>query len=1650
MVGPVGNGRYYCRGKEFGYCDRRSGTCVCNTGYQGVDCGACTPTHYASGSLCYPKRTCPNECSGQGECDYATGACACLAHRRGEDCATPRCTLFDSLCEECTDATCVRCVEGHFYSNATGCASCTVHDPRCASCNEFQCLECVDPLLWSIRRSGKRRSDSELPADELRRELSTYLEFGTQREDAFDEAEPFRVATASKPLKDLATRCDEGFDGTATFNCSALVVPAPNGTNGTVPKLSHVVCGHEGTLAWSSPTYEVAEDSTNVRLTVLRTGGGVGAVAVSYSLEHLTTDGSDVSATAFYATSLRLEFAPGVVELSFLVTIHDDRLLEADEECAFRLHSPAGGAVLGPQRTTVLTIRDDDAFRTAARYSRWRGDWHGVAGVPSGIYVVAHSAFGQISRIGGDRFVVEVEPYALLDRPDFGDADYDAGTNSPFYVSAKARRIVAAVLDVGDGTYTGTWAAAAAGDYRARAWLAVPGGLRGAYYRDAFGEEISRRQPSAVAPRQVDDNLLLSRIDARVHFEWRTSSLATGLAAAQAGPDFAVVRWSGRLRPDKTERFTLFVSATGDGLGARLWLDGRLLIDCWDVRRQACGERSARAELVADALHLVVLELRVTRFAGGGLHKGPAPNVAGGRGKALSFEWASETVPRQVIPKENLYYMDELPTEFKASDGLETSQTTVGAFRDFGNGTYLVEYTPTIAGEQTLYVTLGGAHVEGSPYQLRVLSNAAVAPSSTAEGPGLAHAKVNDSTWIVATARDGWGNPVFADVAGLSCEVVGPRNTTTVGTMTANYVNGTIMCSYQPIESGDSLCAVRFNGEHVHDSPFKVKVADGDVDGSTTFASGLGLTSAVAGVVSSFTIFAKDPGNNLIDDNARSNFTVLLTYGAEVVVGAVVHAGLGRYNATYNATVSGTYSLQVKDAVSGAHIVGSPFSPFLAPATCVGRTSTAIGRGLEPNVVACRASRVVVTARDAFGNVLLHSNDRIHGVFRGGGALNGSLDGKTENFTVEATALVLGPWEGSFKPNSKVVTFELTWQHERGADARIKLFWTHTSANNVDLERLSDYVVVPAANFWRSALIGDFTFDYDVIPGPTAASTSTVVHSDTYASGEWHAPFAIIETRDACSNLRLRGGDAVALVLFGPGGAAELAAVTDNGNGTYRTDLLVPTTGGYAASALVGAKASAAAALAVGDRYSPLISRADADASFLGSQVQDSPFTVDVVAGIASEETSSLSGAPLIGGVVSERPAIVYVDLRDATYNAAVEEPLESITATLTLRRRSSRHSVPKSSRDATPNVTVAKVGPSRFALTFTLYTAGLWDLTAKLRGKACVTLFSRRFSPVVGYYEIVCHAGPYATARSGAWGAVPRVAKADVDAEPSRRFTVVARDALGNDLESGGSWFRVRLRGSQIPAGGSPAYALDNGDGSYGIAWTTRGLQRGAYAVFVDVARQLAGARGGGGGLVGHYFTNGGLFGDADLVRDDAGPLDYDWGTGEVSPGAADHASVRWTGLLAAPLTGLFTLEVAVADADDAARIFLDGALVCETAPGQLAAQGSVRMVRGGMYALTVEYHEVRGSAGVALRWASDEVLMQPVPAFYLFPDSAAIDGSPFPLQLAEAGNATNVVYAADYADPAQPRTMYTHDGSVRLGEPVAPVNLPTLEPTS
>lgn len=161
MVGPFSDGNFYCTAREFGYCDRRSGTCFCNAGYFGIDCSECSDSHFRIGTHCFPKKLCPNDCSGSGVCNFSTGTCSCLPHRNGTSCELLLCTVHSDLCDTCTEKECLKCSAGYYLTGRVGevCSSCYDFDPRCAGCTlEEGCTVCADSTLTSVRRSGYRKS----------------------------------------------------------------------------------------------------------------------------------------------------------------------------------------------------------------------------------------------------------------------------------------------------------------------------------------------------------------------------------------------------------------------------------------------------------------------------------------------------------------------------------------------------------------------------------------------------------------------------------------------------------------------------------------------------------------------------------------------------------------------------------------------------------------------------------------------------------------------------------------------------------------------------------------------------------------------------------------------------------------------------------------------------------------------------------------------------------------------------------------------------------------------------------------------------------------------------------------------------------------------------------------------------------------------------------------------------------------------------------------------------------------------------------------------------------------------------------------------------------------------------------------------------
>jgi len=440
---------------------------------------------------------------------------------------------------------------------------CTLYDPRCTSCNDTQCQTCGDPLLFSTRRSSRRLRDTELPLEEFQRQLSYAIPFGSQSQYAFEEAEPFDTLDPSSSLKVSAQACEQGLSWDDSWVCSPQTI-------------SNIVCGHVGTLAFTSPTYSVQEDAGFIRLTVTRSGGGFLSTSVEYSFEHKTSSDSDVTATAFYTTVQRLLFEDNVVSATFLITVNDDLYLENDEEFILNLRDATNGAALGPQRACVVTIHDNDADVTHPNFTSAEGPALTdpiVAGDVATFTVTAGTSIG--SNFNDARFVVQHRDWYTQTLGDMGN---DGGIGVYDYNTEMAPRIgiVPGFINATgiNGTYDASFVPVRTGNLSVWVQLATPRGLLGEYFDNAW----FLGDPS------------IARVDQVVNFTWGLGRMT------QSATDYVSARWTGKVLSPGTGLMTFHVLADDN---VRLWVEYNLLIDRWN---QFCNDSMGTIYLEEDVL----------------------------------------------------------------------------------------------------------------------------------------------------------------------------------------------------------------------------------------------------------------------------------------------------------------------------------------------------------------------------------------------------------------------------------------------------------------------------------------------------------------------------------------------------------------------------------------------------------------------------------------------------------------------------------------------------------------------------------------------------------------------------------------------------------------------------------------------------------------------------------------------------------------------------------------------------------------------------------------------------------------------------------------------------------------------------------------
>jgi len=148
------------------------------------------------------------------------------------------------------------------------------------------------------------------------------------------------------------------FQPNVTFNIS-LTAPTGGATLGSpnTAVVTITTTNIPGALQWSSATYSVGENAGTVTLTVSRTSGIDGTIAVTYA----TSNGTAVAGTDYTATSGTLTLGPGQTSATVAIPVLDDGVFQTTPK-AFNvtLSSPTGGSTLGTPTAAVVTLTEKD------------------------------------------------------------------------------------------------------------------------------------------------------------------------------------------------------------------------------------------------------------------------------------------------------------------------------------------------------------------------------------------------------------------------------------------------------------------------------------------------------------------------------------------------------------------------------------------------------------------------------------------------------------------------------------------------------------------------------------------------------------------------------------------------------------------------------------------------------------------------------------------------------------------------------------------------------------------------------------------------------------------------------------------------------------------------------------------------------------------------------------------------------------------------------------------------------------------------------------------------------------------------------------------------------------------------------------------
>ncbi|KAM9758898.1 filamin-B-like isoform 2-T2 [Menidia menidia] len=282
--------------------------------------------------------------------------------------------------------------------------------------------------------------------------------------------------------------------------------------------------------------------------------------------------------------------------------------------------------------------------------------------------------------------------------------------------------------------------------------------------------------------------------------------------------------------------------------------------------------------------------------------------------------------------------MQDVTAEVSSPSGAVRPAELVAA----GNDAYCVRFVPTETGTHSVSVRYRGVHVPGSPFQFTVgpLGEGGAA-KVRAGGPGLEGALAGEPAEFSIWTRE-------AGAGGLSIAVEGPSRAEIAFD---DRKDGSCGVSYIAQEPGDYEVSVKFNEQHIPDSPYLVPVVAPADDARRLTVAGLQESGLKANHPASFAV-RLNGAQGKMEAQVRSPSGAL----EKCVVSEIER---DKYAIRFIPRENGVHTIDVK--FNGAHIPGSPFQVRVGEAGQSGEPSlvSAYGAGLERGSTGAQSEFVI-------------------------------------------------------------------------------------------------------------------------------------------------------------------------------------------------------------------------------------------------------------------------------------------------------------------------------------------------------------------------------------------------------------------------------------------------------------------------------------------------------------------------------------------------------------------------------------------------------------------------------------------------------------------------------------------------------------------